>query len=98
MPTQTSVVTGVVQAIFFLLENASVERGEQAANIADLVNSSGELFFRAGALRYALGRRYGDGYRVEYASAKLAVRPAVDATSTLITSQTFPLDSMRGTL
>jgi hypothetical protein len=29
-------------------------RGEQAANIADLVNSSGELFFRAGALRYAL--------------------------------------------
>ena len=29
-------------------------RGEQAANIADLVNSSGELFFRGGALRYAL--------------------------------------------
>ena len=29
-------------------------RGEQAANIADLVNSSGELFFRNGALRYAL--------------------------------------------
>lgn len=29
-------------------------RGEQAANIADLVNSSGELFFRSGALRYAL--------------------------------------------
>ena len=29
-------------------------RGEQAANIADLVNSSGELFFHSGALRYAL--------------------------------------------
>ena len=29
-------------------------RGEQAANIADLVNSSSELFFRSGALRYAL--------------------------------------------
>jgi hypothetical protein len=29
-------------------------RGEHAANIADLVNSSGELFFRSGALRYAL--------------------------------------------
>jgi hypothetical protein len=29
-------------------------RGEQAANIADLVNSSGELFFRSGTLRYAL--------------------------------------------
>jgi hypothetical protein len=32
-------------------------RGEQAANIADLVNSSGELFFRGGALRYALSAR-----------------------------------------
>ena len=29
-------------------------RGEQAANIADLVNSSSELFFKKGALRYAL--------------------------------------------
>jgi len=29
-------------------------RGEQAANIADLVNSSSELFFKSGALRYAL--------------------------------------------
>ncbi len=29
-------------------------RGEQEANIADLVNSSSELFFRKGTLRYAL--------------------------------------------
>ena len=29
-------------------------RGEQEANIADLVNSSSELFFRKGALRYGL--------------------------------------------
>jgi hypothetical protein len=29
-------------------------RNEQAANIADLVNSSTELFFRSGTLRYAL--------------------------------------------
>ncbi len=29
-------------------------RGEQAANIADLVNSSTELFFKSGTLRYAL--------------------------------------------
>jgi hypothetical protein len=29
-------------------------RGEQAANIADLVNSSTELFFNSGTLRYAL--------------------------------------------
>ena len=29
-------------------------RSEQAANIADLVNSSSELFFRSGTLRYAL--------------------------------------------
>ena len=29
-------------------------RGEQAANIADLVNSSSELFFKKGALRYGL--------------------------------------------
>ncbi len=29
-------------------------RGEQAANIADLVNSSSELFFKNGSLRYAL--------------------------------------------
>ncbi len=28
--------------------------GEQAANIADLVNSSSELFFKKGALRYGL--------------------------------------------
>ena len=31
-------------------------RGEQAANIADLVNSSSELFFKQGALRYGLSR------------------------------------------
>ena len=29
-------------------------RGHQDANIADLVNSSSELFFRAGSLRYGL--------------------------------------------
>ena len=29
-------------------------RGEQAANIADLVNSSSELFFKKGVLRYGL--------------------------------------------
>jgi hypothetical protein len=29
-------------------------RGEQAANIADLINSSSELFFKNGTLRYAL--------------------------------------------
>jgi hypothetical protein len=29
-------------------------RGEQEANIADLVNSSSELFFQKGALRYGL--------------------------------------------
>jgi len=29
-------------------------RGDQAANIADLVNSSSELFFKCGALKYAL--------------------------------------------
>jgi hypothetical protein len=29
-------------------------RGEQAANIADLINSSSELFFKSGTLRYAL--------------------------------------------
>jgi hypothetical protein len=29
-------------------------RGDQAANIADLVNSSSELFFKNGSLRYAL--------------------------------------------
>lgn len=32
-------------------------RGDQAANIADLVNSSSELFFKAGALKYALSAR-----------------------------------------
>ncbi len=31
---------------------------DQAANIADLVNSSSELFFRRGALRYALAAAY----------------------------------------
>jgi len=29
-------------------------RGDQAANIADLVTSSSELFFKSGALKYAL--------------------------------------------
>ena len=29
-------------------------RGDQAANIADLINSSSELFFKTGSLKYAL--------------------------------------------
>jgi hypothetical protein len=33
-------------------------RADQAANIADLVNSSSELFFKRGALRYALAATY----------------------------------------
>lgn len=36
------------------IEFMAMIRGEQAANIADLVNSSSELFFKSGALRYAL--------------------------------------------
>ena len=33
-------------------------RDDQAANIADLVNSSTELFFESGTLRYALSARF----------------------------------------
>jgi len=33
-------------------------RSDQEANIADLVNSSSELFFKAGSLRYGLAARY----------------------------------------
>jgi hypothetical protein len=33
-------------------------RSDQAANIADLVNSSTELFFKSGTLRYALAARF----------------------------------------
>ena len=33
-------------------------RSDQAANIADLVNSSTELFFKSGALRYALSASF----------------------------------------
>src|SRR5271165_327151 len=33
-------------------------RSDQAANIADLVNSSTELFFKSGTLRYALSARF----------------------------------------
>ena len=33
-------------------------RNEQAANIADVVNSSTELFFKSGTLRYALSASY----------------------------------------
>jgi hypothetical protein len=33
-------------------------RNDQAANIADLVNSSSELFFKSGTLRYALSASY----------------------------------------
>jgi hypothetical protein len=35
-------------------ELMSMIRNDQAANIADLVNSSTELFFKSGTLRYAL--------------------------------------------
>jgi len=35
-------------------ELVAMIRGDQAANIADLVNSSTELFFQSGTLRYAL--------------------------------------------
>ncbi len=37
-------------------------RGEQAANIADLVNSSSELFFKRGALRYGLSADWALGW------------------------------------
>jgi hypothetical protein len=37
-------------------------RGEQAANISDLVNSSSELFFRKGALRYGLSADWALGW------------------------------------
>ena len=33
-------------------------RNDQAANIADLVNSSTELFYRSGTLRYALSASF----------------------------------------
>jgi hypothetical protein len=33
-------------------------RGDQAANLADLVNSSTELFFKSGTLRYALSASF----------------------------------------
>ena len=33
-------------------------RDDQAANIADLVNSSTELFFKSGTMRYALSARF----------------------------------------
>ncbi len=36
------------------LEFLMMIRGNQEANIADLVNSSSELFFKSGALRYGL--------------------------------------------
>ena len=36
------------------IEFLAMIRAEHAANIADLVNSSSELFFKSGALRYAL--------------------------------------------
>jgi hypothetical protein len=35
-------------------ELVAMVRGDQAANIADLVNSSTELFFKSGTLRYGL--------------------------------------------
>jgi hypothetical protein len=39
------------------LEFLTMIRGNQDANIADLVNSSSELFFRSGSLRYGLAAR-----------------------------------------
>jgi hypothetical protein len=39
-------------------ELMSMIRNDQAANIADLVNSSTELFFRTGTLRYALSASF----------------------------------------
>ena len=39
------------------LEFLMMIRGHQEANIADLVNSSSELFFKSGALRYGLASR-----------------------------------------
>jgi hypothetical protein len=39
------------------LEFLMMIRGHQDANIADLVNSSSELFFRSGSLRYGLAAR-----------------------------------------
>jgi hypothetical protein len=39
-------------------ELISMIRNDQAANIADLVNSSTELFFKSGTLRYALSARF----------------------------------------
>jgi hypothetical protein len=39
------------------LEFLMMVRGNQDANIADLVNSSSELFFRGGSLRYGLSAR-----------------------------------------
>lgn len=36
------------------IELVSMIRGDQDANIADLVSSSSELFFKSGSLRYAL--------------------------------------------
>ena len=39
-------------------ELISMIRNDHAANIADLVNSSTELFFKSGTLRYALSARF----------------------------------------
>jgi hypothetical protein len=39
-------------------ELMSMIKNDQAANIADLVNSSTELFFRSGTLRYALSASF----------------------------------------
>ena len=39
------------------LEFLMMIRGHQEANIADLVNSASELFFKGGALRYGLAAR-----------------------------------------
>jgi hypothetical protein len=43
-------------------EFALMIRGDQEANIADLVNSSSELFFKTGALKYGLAAKFDLGW------------------------------------
>jgi hypothetical protein len=43
-------------------ELMSMIQNDEAANIADLVNSSTELFFKGGTLRYALSARFETGW------------------------------------
>ena len=45
-------------------EFALMIRGDQEANIADLVNSSSELFFKTGSLKYGLAARFDLGWEL----------------------------------